>query len=58
MKRRKMSRKGSVAPVRERGLKLLILLLLFCKPPVAPVRERGLKSMPKQILEAQAWSLP
>ena len=32
-----------VAPVRERGLKCLILLLLLMVHLVAPVRERGLK---------------
>ena len=33
-----------VAPVRERGLKYLSLVVLFLTLLVAPVRERGLKS--------------
>ena len=33
-----------VAPVRERGLKLLCLICIYDSICVAPVRERGLKS--------------
>ena len=38
-----------VAPVRERGLKLLLRLLMIFLLGVAPVRERGLKFFPHNL---------
>ena len=49
---------ASVAPARERGLKLLIIFLLSFSGKVAPARERGLKL--KSVLQMLkiCWSLP
>ena len=39
----------SVAPVRERGLKLCLIMVLALVLPVAPVRERGLKLTGRRV---------
>ena len=47
-----------VAPVRERGLKLLVYTIPYRVAAVAPVRERGLKSLALGTTERFAKSLP
>ena len=48
----------SVAPVRERGLKILYIYIYMPFLQVAPVRERGLKSPNNTRLHHSLQSLP
>ena len=50
--------KSQVAPVRERGLKLLSYAMMRAVLTVAPVRERGLKYNGATLVDLTGVSLP